>query len=135
PHVVAGRRDPKRGLELGPIDHLARARALDPQIVGGLPLGRLQPPDARREAGEPALALLVGRRGGLRRLVLGGLGHAYTAALTRASRTAWARRRANSRTFGAGGWLPASPAAILSTRAVPTTTASATRATAAARSG
>ena len=38
-HVAAGRRDPQRGLQVRPIDHLPGVGALHPEVVGRLALG------------------------------------------------------------------------------------------------
>src|SRR5262249_28665282 len=134
-HVVAGRRHPHRRLEVRPIDHLAGVGALDPEILGRLALGRHELAHAGGDLGEPALPLAFGL---LRRALLqivSRLSHQTDAFMTRALRTACARAPAVSRTFAAGCMFRSTAEAISSTSAEPTTTASATRATWAARSG
>src|SRR5262249_41388262 len=125
-HVPAGRRDPQRRLEVGPVDHFPGVRALDPEVLGGVALGeRLA--HARRDLGQPAAALapfagfaLAGFGFGVVELV--GRRHqpqTFSAA-SRAECTALAKAPAVSRTFAVGGWFNSNAAAISSTRAEPT---------------
>ena len=57
PHVIARRRDPQGGLQVRAIDHLPGVGALDPEVLGGVALGRDQLAHAGGDLGKPSLPL------------------------------------------------------------------------------